>query len=240
MGMYTEISQKTGLIQEEVLQETFKQWKYSYLTHFVRLTFKKKYHVSQKSRSIYIDQGHTREHSSKRPALKTDCANLSCISGQLLTLQEILKISNKYFWFFKSFFLRVGVLIKARIFPTLKIKRFFPRQKSVSFPKITAGCSFLCSQQRESQSFTPCDFQPQIPLMVAFMSGKNCLQSIGICSTQNTVWKKKQKSPQSPLQCAHARAVVMRVSFLVLSKPQADPSTGNRRYVAGYLLTQTH
>lgn len=45
-----------------------------------------------------------REHSSKRPALKTDCANLSCISGKLITLQEILKISNKYFWFFKSFF----------------------------------------------------------------------------------------------------------------------------------------
>lgn len=86
----------------------------------------------------------------------------------------------------------MGVLIKARIFPTLKIKRFFQHQKSVSFPKITAGCSFLCSQQRESQSFTPCNFQPQILLMVAFMSGKNCLQSIGICSTQNTA---KKKSP---------------------------------------------
>lgn len=128
--MYTEISQKTGLIQEEVLQETFKQWKYSYLTHFVRLTFLKKYHVSQKSRSIYIDQGHTREHSSKRPALKTDCANLSCISGQLLTLQEILKISNKYFWFFKSFFFACGGPYQSENIP------YFENKALLSTPEV--------------------------------------------------------------------------------------------------------
>lgn len=59
--------------------------------------------------------------------------------------------------------------------------------------------------------------------------------------TKYGVEEKTKVTPvSSPVRYSHARAVVMRVSFLVLSKPQADPSTGNRRYVAGYLLTQTH
>lgn len=190
-----------------------------------------------------------REHSSKRPALKTDCANLSCISGKLFHwyMKEILKISNKYFWFFKSFFVVVffcfwcGGPYQSENIP------YFENKALLSTPEVG-----LLSKDHSWLQF-PVFSTERIPkfhsMWLSATNSPGCVYvweklftvNRNLLHTKYGVEEKTKVTPvSSPVRYSHACAVVMHISFLVLSKPQADPSTGNRRYVAGYLLTQTH